>query len=257
MRYTAAVHAGWLAVACALAGCNFRIDPVDLDGGGGAIDDSGFGFGGAVDLAALADGAPPGGGADLAHNGPFLSVTSSASPATVDLTAQGASDWAHWGYGTAGDFDHKAAGNGQISNFSSVGLNVPTQYGSGAISYRWSDGLNGNGRHPMVSATSTGIYVLGGGFKISAPADTRVRRLRLYVGMYDASGQLDASLSDNSAATYSDHPYTSSNNSPVDVEYVITYAAGAPGQTVTVQWTVFNSALGGNVTLQSATLDKP
>jgi hypothetical protein len=251
------VRATWLLAVCALGGCNFRIDPLGGGGGGG-------GGGGVTDGADvigsgdLGDLGPSGGGDDLAHTGPFLTIAAVPSAAAVDLTADANADWAHWGYSSASDFDDKAGGGGQISNFQQVGVNVPTQYGDGLISYHWTDGNNGNGRHQKTTATgtTTGVYVLTGGLKISAPADTTVRRLKVYVGQLNAQGQLDVSLSDNSAPSVSDHSYTSMNGNPINVCYILTYAASSPGQLINVSWTVVNNSV-GNITLQSASLQAP
>ncbi|MGZ3404820.1 MAG: hypothetical protein ACXVAN_00145 [Polyangia bacterium] len=246
------MRATGLLMLCALAGCNFRIDPLGGSGSDGAIviGDGGEPIGG-DDLAGQLGG-------DLAHSGPFLEIAAVPSPAAADLTLEANSDWAHWGYSSASDFDHKKTGNGQISNFQQVGLNVPTQYGDNLVLYRWSDGATGGGQHPMtdVNGTPTGIYVLTGGLKITAPADGTVRRLRVYVGQINAQGQLDASLSDNSAPAVSDHSYTSTNGNPINIVYILTYAASSPGQLITVSWTVLNNSL-GNITLQSASLQAP
>lgn len=254
MAYNRVLRVRVLATLCSLAGCNFRLDPVDTGsdaGGDGAVvlGDSSVPFAGS-DLAGAV--------VDLAHNGPFLALAVAPTPAAIDLTADGSADWAHWGYAAASDFDHKQTGGMQISSFQSIGLNVPTQYGMGGVIYRWSDGQPGSGRHPMtdLSGTTTGVYVLTGGLKISAPADGATRRLRVYVGQYDAEGRLDASLSDNSAAAVSDHSYTSTNGNAVNVVYDLTYAASSPGQLLTVSWSVRNSSF-GNVTLQSASLQQP
>ncbi len=237
-----------LVALCALAGCNFTIAAL---GGGGSDGSIAIGDGGtpvgAVDL-----------GDDLAHRGPFLEIAAVPASAAVDLTADGNADWAHWGYSSASDFDHKATGGGQISNFQQVGVNAPTQYGDNLVIYRWSDGQPGGGHHPMTDAngTTTGVYILTGGLKITAPADGTVRRLKLYVGELNAEGQLDASLSDNSAPSVSDHSYTSTNSTRLNVAYILTYAASSPGQLINVSWTVLNSSV-GNITLQSASLQAP
>jgi hypothetical protein len=245
-----------LAVACALLGgaCNFRVDPVTLGGSGsGGGDDMATS---SDDLAGTLDLAQPAPG-DLAHVGPFLEVSNILTAPAVDLTFEGSADWTHWGFGKATDFDYKAAGNSQISNFTQVGVNAPTQYADGLIAYRWTDGASGGGRHTKTAGngSTTGVYVLTGGFKITAPADTSVRRLRVYVGQLQATGQIDVSLSDNSAPSVSDASHAA-GATPVNVEYIITYAASSPGQTLTVQWTVNNANFGGTITLQSATLQK-
>ena len=255
--YPLRVRAAWLLAVCALGGCNFRIDP--LGGGGG----SGGGGGGVTDGAVviggdLGDLGPSGGSDDLAHTGPFLTIAAVPSAAAVDLTADANADWAHWGYSAASDFDDKKLGAGQISNFQQVGVNIPTQYGDGLVIYRWSDGNTGSGRHGNTSSngTTTGVYILTGGLKITAPADTTVRRLKVYVGQLNAQGQIDASLTDNSAPAVSDHSYTSMNGNPINVTYILTYAASSPGQLISVTWTVLNNSL-GNITLQSASLQAP
>ena len=244
-----------LLIFCALAGCNFRIDPLGLGGGGGG----GGGNDGSVVIGGgdLGDLGPIGGD-DLAHQGPFLALQTVLTPPSVDLTAVSNADWAHWGYSSASDFDDKQGGGGQIATFQQVGVNIPTQYGDGLVAYQWSDGNGGSGRHAATSppGTTTGVYVLTGGLQITAPADTTVRRLKVYVGQLDAEGQLDASLSDNSAPSVSDHSYTSTNSAPINVCYVLTYAASSPGQRITVTWSVLNSSL-GNITLQSASLETP
>jgi hypothetical protein len=259
MGYTGRVRVVVLVVACALVGgCNFRIDPVTLVGGGGGGSGGGGGGGGATgtdDLGVDDLAMPPPG--DLAHNGAFLTVTSLLTAPAVDLTYEGTADWAHWGFSNASDFDEKAAGNMQITNFSQVGVNVPTQYSDGTVAYRWSDGISGGGHHPkaMGNGTTTGVYVLTGGFKISAPADGNVRRLRVYVGQLNATGQLDVSLSDNSATAVSDASHAA-GGTPVNVVYLITYAASSTNQSVNVSWTVNSANLAGTITLQSATLQQ-
>src|SRR4029077_15932490 len=40
--------------------------------------------------------------------GGFLTASVTQSPASVNLTAQGTLDWAHWGRGSASGFDRKA-----------------------------------------------------------------------------------------------------------------------------------------------------
>jgi len=245
-----------LAALCVLAGCNFRIDPLGGGGGGGG-DDAGVIIGGG-DLGDLGDAGAIGPVGDLAHQGPFLEIQAVPTLTSVDLTADGNADWAHWGYSSASDFDDKMGGGGQISNFLQVGVNAPTQYADGLIAYHWSDGNKGGGRHDKTgpTGTTTGIYVLTGGLKITAPADTTVRRLKVYVGQLNAQGQLDASLTDNSAPAVSDHSYTSTNGNAVNVCYILTYAASSPGQLINVSFTVVNNSL-GNITLQSASLQAP
>jgi hypothetical protein len=127
MRYNRSVKVTLLAALVAVAGgCNFRIDPLVADGNGGVGGSGGASDDGGMPPIGVGDLGPTAGGDDLAHAGPFLELAALPTPATVDLTAEGTIDWAHWGYSSASDFDHKAMGNGQISNFQQVGINAPT-----------------------------------------------------------------------------------------------------------------------------------
>ncbi len=252
MEYNGLVKSAVVLALAALAGCNFRIDPLGVAAGGS---DGGSVGDGAVPFNIVDLGGVGGVGADLLPTGPFLALSSVLSPAAVDLTAEGTSDWTHWGYATASDFDHKKSA-GLISNFQQVGINAPAWYGDNKVIYRWSDGQPGTPRHPSTgpNGTTTGVYIFTGGLAFTAPAEPTPHRLRVYVGQLGATGRLDVSLGDNSAPAVSDRSHTAApGGGPVNVEYVIDYAAASPGQQLDVTWSV-DSAQGGNVTLQSATL---
>jgi hypothetical protein len=90
------------------------------------------------------------------------------------------------------------------------------------------------------------------GFRLTAPADSTVRTLKVYVGAYRTRGQFVAHLSDGSAADYVDTSLVNSSGATTLGVYTLTYAAGAAGQTLTVTYT--NTTTAGNVTLQAATL---
>ena len=95
---------------------------------------------------------------------------------------------------------------------------------------------------------------LNNGFQITAPADTTPRILRVYVGVSQAGGRFEASLSDGSAPNYLDISLVNAT-STTNAFYTLAYNAASAGQTVTIKWTAnqsFNQF--GNVTLQAATL---
>jgi len=187
---------------------------------------------------------PPGGGS-LA--GSF------ATPASlVTLTSEGTTDWAHWGLTTPTSFDHKAGGTPQISNITKIGSNSISRLTDNPTAFSWSGGT------PTASATSTitGIWIQGlnNGFQITVPADTVARTLKVYVGLWKAQGQVQASLSNGSAPAYTDTSFTNTTGTSNRV-YTFNYTAGASGQTLTVKYTVLNSYDSfGNVTLAAATL---
>src|SRR5438552_8247615 len=178
----------------------------------------------------------------------------------VNLSAAGPVDWVHWGLYTDTSVDRKAGVTPLISNFKVI-------YSSGdsnayAYVYQFSDNYNGyswSDGTPTASVTNTttgvwayGIPPLDSGFEISAPADTTLRTLKVYVGAFAAQGLFVASLSDGSAPSYVISSLFNTLNGPSAV-YSIQYAANSPGQTLTVRWTLLRfDRPSGNVTLQAA-----
>ena len=109
-----------------------------------------------------------------------LSVSQGAISTNVNLSTEGTSDWAHWGLTTPTSFNHKNGITQQISNYSVLGTGLIQRYTNNPNLYSWSGGT------PTASAsnTATGLYVIGvnNGFQITAPADTTIRTLKMYVG---------------------------------------------------------------------------
>ena len=197
--------------------------------------------------------------ATLAVNAPtppgILSGSLTAAPASVDLTALGTLDWAHWGLTSVSSFDHRAAVTQQISNFTQIGSGYFGRMGASPTGYSWTNGT------PTTSATNTqnGVFVIGtgNGFQLTVPADTTARTLKLYLGLWDAQGKLEAVLSDGSAPSFVDTTLVNQSNTSNGL-YTLTYQAGTAGQTLRIRWTVLTSFnTYANVTLQSAALTTP
>jgi hypothetical protein len=175
------------------------------------------------------------------------------APAAVNLTVAGESDWAHWGLATNTSFNYKAAVPRQISAFTQLGTNPVVRYGDNPTAFSWQDGT------PTGAATnsSTGIYItgVGDGFQITAPADTELRQLRVYVGGYGTHAVFQAYLSDLSAPPYLNSAVSNVYDS-VHVAYTINYRAASPGQQLIVSHRSENlfDYTYGNVTLAAATL---
>jgi hypothetical protein len=177
----------------------------------------------------------------------------------VDLTAEGKSDWVHWGLFTESSLNRKAGVPPLITDFT---VQVPTggsavvfQYADNFNGYSWADGF------PEASATNTptgvwayGIPRLGSGFMFAVPADTTPRTLKVYVGVFAGGGTFETWLSDNSAPIYVDTTLTNPSNGPGGV-YTIEFSADSPGQLLMVRWTLTSQHdPTANVTLQAATL---
>ncbi len=188
--------------------------------------------------------------------GGALAGTVANPPAQVNLTTEGAADWAHWGLTSPTSFDHKSGVGQSISDFTTLGSHPVMQYSNNYSRYSWSDGT------PVLAAngTPTGVFIIGqnSGFRLTVPADTTPRRLKLYVGGYGMQANFQAWLSDYSAAAYTDSSVSNVFDDAYAV-YTLDYAAAYAGESLIVQYradTLFDGDF-GNVTLQAATLTGP
>lgn len=173
----------------------------------------------------------------------------------VDLSAEGTLDWAHWGYDSPTSFNHKAEGASQIPNVVVIGTNMPQRYDNNLTGFSWTNGI------PVTNAANitAGIFVRGftNGFELAVPAETTLRRLKVYAGLYGARGNFQAFLTDFSAPVYADTSVVNPFGDSYSV-YTIDYAAAAPGQSLVIRYRssfVFDMDF-GNVTLPAATLQE-
>jgi hypothetical protein len=167
---------------------------------------------------------------------------------SVNLTAQGTTDWTHW----TGVFSRKTGVTPMISDYTLIGSETPVGAGS-KTTYMWSDGT------PSLSDnTRTGIRVfnVGSGFRVTVPADTTARTLNLYLGAKNARGQFTATLSDSSAEAFS----TFINQPSGLGTHLVTldYMAASAGQTLTIEYTMETrykpSLTRSQINLEAATL---
>lgn len=187
-------------------------------------------------------------------SGGSLSASVAVPPSTLNLTAEGTADWAHWGLVTNTTYNHKAGVSQQIGNFTKLGNNEVQRYVDNLTGYSWSDGT------PTASVPTnshTGVFINGedNGFALSVPADTTTRTLKVYVGLYGAVGKFQAYLSDFSAQAYVDMSLENVYESSYAV-YTLTYAAASSSKTLRIRYRpkLLYDGEFGNVTLQAATL---
>ena len=169
-------------------------------------------------------------------------LTGSASIAelTYNLSAVGKTDWAHWGHGdNTPAFDHKLSGGNKISDVTPVGGGQG--YGGNWAAIRsasWTDGT------PTASSSANGGYYyteeLDAGWSFTVPADTAVRTLYVWCGGWGTHAKLTASLSDGSAADFSQEIWDTVRPADAleDYSYVyqITFQAASAGQTLTISY---------------------
>jgi hypothetical protein len=177
--------------------------------------------------------------------GGALTGSGNSANSASTLTAEGPTDWVHWGDAS---LNRKAAVTAQISNYSTVGSGGVQSYHNDPRSLSWSDGT------PTASgANSSGLYIsgLGNGFSFTAPAGPSTRVLTFHVGGWNSSGILTAHLSDGSAPNFVDS--TTQANGQYDRNYTLTYTAASSGQSITISWVATSGA--GNVTISAAALN--
>jgi IPT/TIG domain-containing protein len=179
---------------------------------------------------------------------------------SVTLTSASVLDWAHWGTSPDAPLVRK---QGVLTDFSVIGTSTPTVFSDGEIEYSWTDG----DVLPAVSRTKTGVSItgVGNGFHLIVPADKTPKTLLLYLGAWEAQGQITASLSDNAVPPFTDTPVdivASNGDHHVSGTYALTFQAGQPGQTLSVDYVMAidhgaASGLAGYVSLESAALVTP
>jgi hypothetical protein len=146
--------------------------------------------------AAGSGGAAGAGGAvvpDDAPSFPYVTSTTLSPSIGVGLSLEGTLDWAHWGLKMATDYNHKVL-NSPLISLSTATAKPRSVYTGTAPMFAWSDGT------PTVSGnTSNGTQFAGAaagdGFIVTAPASADLRSLRLYLGVFDGTGEITMTLS--------------------------------------------------------------
>jgi len=183
-----------------------------------------------------------------------LNAVTCTNTGTINLTTEGTQDWAHWGRVNGTTFDHKASVTQKISvgltnGYTALNGGSVLNYSNNLSSFAWTDGT------PAASngGTPSGIYVAGlnKGLRITVPADTTTRTVKVYMGVWSAQARVTVTLN---TKTYTDTSVANTTASSTGC-YSFTYAGTASGQTMTIDILVnadYNGS--GNITLQAATL---
>ncbi|HSE16368.1 MAG TPA: Ig-like domain-containing protein [Pyrinomonadaceae bacterium] len=187
------------------------------------------------------------------------SINLSQTATIVNMGTEGSLDWSHWGFNAPSAFDHKNNVTQQITNMTRIGDSGTGWFVNSSTTFSWADGT------PTTSAsTASGIVTLqagagGNGFEVTAPADTSLKTLKMYIGTWVGRGRFEAALSDGSAPNYVDTSVSScESGGTFDGIYTLQYKAAAAGQTIRIRFTLLDDCDGtgpfGNVTLRGATL---
>ena len=176
-----------------------------------------------------------------------LAGTVQPPPSLVDVTTEGTSDWTLWSVTGDQQSEQKHGTSEPMGQLAIVGSDPGRQSGGGGTAFRWSDGTT----QPQGTSTQKGAVVCGAGngFSLTVPADTTPRTLRFYVNVWHGQGLLQTSLSDGSAASYTDTSLTDTQSGQAGV-FTLTYAAASAGQHLNVHWTSVGT---GCIVAQGAT----
>ena len=162
-----------------------------------------------------------------------LTGIQSTAAASYNLTAQGTTDWAHWGLaGNPVTYDHKATGGSQISNITTVGTGGFGGFNDPTRTVSWTDGT------PVGTVGSDHGYVwanngIGAGYSVTVPAGTTEHTLYVYLGGYSSGSTFTAHLSGGGA---SDYVTTLSSSGHYNNIIAITFQAASAGQTLTLTY---------------------
>lgn len=198
-----------------------NVDDPTLDGG----DD-----GGLLDLDASLD-ATLDASLDSGTTAPTIEITKDPAAATVDLTAEGTVDWAHWGSGNKLTSVRKGVPS-KISTLSIV-FNKDTVDDFFGSNFTWTDAP---GNTAGSSNQSIVLYNASNSrFSVHVPASSKKQTFVVWVGGTLSRGKLTVALSDNSVAAKTD---TSESSTGIyAVRYTIGYASAGAGQ-LNVDWTI-------------------
>jgi len=159
-----------------------------------------------------------------------------ASASTINLTAEGLIDWAHWGYANATSFNHKTNTVSQISNFTLVGAGTVLWFNDNFTGYTWTNGTRRRA-HPQHHRHLHRRE--GNGFEVSVPADTTVKTFKIYVAPTLADA-FRAVLSDGAPPLH--RRVLQQSFGRTERIYTLNFAANSAGQSLTVRfWSLVTS----------------
>lgn len=171
------------------------------------------------------------------------------APQTLDLSAEGARDWAVWG--PSGTDAVRKTGGDVIGDHRGIRASLQGAESGYPTTFSWSDGT------PTQSGTSTGSIAITGrdsAILLSVKADpAAVTTLRLYVSAFGAVGRLEARLDDDSAPRWRSPRLEASRGNVTAGVMEVRFQPRAATRLIVV-WTVESASRGGAVGLSAATV---
>ncbi len=173
--------------------------------------------------------------------------TITPTPLDINLTTEGATDWAYWGLTAPSGYDTRA---NVIGTYTQIGTDSALQLTPTATSFTWTDATTAN--NPVAQTRDTAGMIINNGYELSIPALTTPRLVNIYVAVKNAYAYIEVSMSDNSAPLFEAYPTTTTGT----LRYSIAYNAATTGKTLKVRVKeIARFASGGLVALQAASLE--
>lgn len=195
----------------------------------------------------------PGTTPPTATTGSLIGTVTKPVLTAINLTTLGKLDWISWGRKEMNSADRKATGGNRLSTWVPLGVGPNTRSDAVDVKMGWTDGsptTKSENRYNLICQTT------GAGFRFTAPADTTLRTLKVYAGVWKARGKLVARLSDGSAPVYinTEANDTAGGRYERIYEFTLVYKAAKAGQTLTIEWTLETNHGNGDISLGAAAL---
>jgi hypothetical protein len=174
--------------------------------------------------------------------------------ANTNLTTLGKLDWVHWGQGrNVSAINRKRNVTPIVSTFTKLGSRPLGTYNDRPSAHSWSDGSPSQSITNSKDGMVTGDAV-GGGFELRITSSSQsVRRVRVYVGVWEATAKMTAQLENSGLPAYTDTSLVAQGATGADRTYTFTFRPKKDTDVLVIRWTVEQlTNMYGNVTLQAA-----
>ena len=181
----------------------------------------------------------------------------------TDLTAVGGADWVHFGANDGDNSMFKMA----RKKVDSPMITIPTtkgrvtRYDGNSRGFFWSDGAGGMAVVSRAEASDRGVYVGSDGltFSVDALKGGNQYMVRVFVGVWEDRGSIDASLLSNghSLDRFVDRTiYDAKGTANVCYEFMVDLSTVSAADIVSllIKWTIDSGH--GNITLQSIAVEQ-
>jgi hypothetical protein len=174
----------------------------------------------------------------------------------VNLTAEGVTDWAYYGFAGPGTYETKANIIGNITQIGADALVSATYSANGApfpAFFSWTDATTAN---TTSGGPTTFTYAapITDGFELDVPVTTTPRIVNIYVNLVNANAHVLASLNNGSAPAFEDYPTASVGI----MRYTFAISAASSTtlkfQVINVSRAIQPGLINGVVGIQAATL---